>query len=246
MNRLGFGQRDIPGLMEYLRAHPGLEPVLVLSHLACADMPEEDAYSQSQIRAFSAICEGLRTVWPNMERSLANSAGLLGLPESRFDLSRPGIALYGGNPFAGRPKEASGVGLEWVMSVSAPIVAVRHLRAGQSVSYGRMFTAPADMTLAVVAAGYATGLARALSGKMEILIHGTRVPQVGRVCMGMFMADVSGLPQTRPPDTAWLLGGPAGVGTTPVTAQETADKLGTIPYEILCRMGVMNTRTYMP
>ncbi|MDR2055359.1 MAG: alanine racemase [Desulfovibrio sp.] len=246
MNRLGFRRQDIPDLAEYLRARPCLEPVLALSHLACADMPEENAYSQSQIRAFTAVCESLRAVWPSVERSLANSAGLLGLPESRFDVSRPGIALYGGNPFAGGRWERLGAGLEWGMSVSAPVIGVRRLRTGQSVSYGRAFTAPADMTLAVIAAGYATGVARALSGRMEVLVHGRRVPQVGRVCMGMLMADVTGLPQTRPADTAWLLGGPAEPGVSPVTAQETADRLGTIPYEILCRMGAMNTRVYAP
>ncbi|MDR1659400.1 MAG: alanine racemase [Desulfovibrio sp.] len=246
MNRLGFCQQDIPGLMEYLRAHPCLEPVLVLSHLACADMPEENAYSQSQIRVFTAICESLRVVWPFMKRSLANSAGLLGLPASRFDVSRPGIALYGGNPFAGGLWEEAGAGLEWGMSVSAPVIGVRRVRAGQSVSYGRVFTAPADMTLAVIAAGYATGVARALSDRMDVLIHGRRVPQVGRVCMGMLMADVTSLPQTRPSDTAWLLGGPAEPGIAPVTAQETADRLETIPYEILCRMGAMNARVYTP
>jgi alanine racemase len=244
MNRLGFCRQDIPGLMEYLRSHPCLEPVLALSHLACADMPEENAYSQSQIRAFTAICENLRAVWPFMERSLANSAGLLGLPESRFDVARPGIALYGGNPFAGGPREEAGAGLEWGMSVSAPVIGLRRLRAGQCVSYGRAFTAPADMTLAVIAAGYATGVARSLSNRMELLIHGRRVPQVGRVCMGMLMADVTALPQTRLSDTAWLLGGPAEPGIAPVTAQETADRLETIPYEILCRMGAMNARVY--
>ncbi|MDR2744509.1 MAG: alanine racemase [Desulfovibrio sp.] len=246
MNRLGFRQQDIPDLTEYLRSHPCLEPILALSHLACADMPEENAYSQSQIRAFTAVCESLRAVWPFMERSLANSAGLLGLPESRFDVSRPGIALYGGNPFAGGPREKLGAGLEWGMSVSAPVVGLRRLRAGQSVSYGRAFTAPADMTLAVIAAGYATGVARALSGRMEVLIRGRRAPQMGRVCMGMLMADVTALPQTRLSDTAWLLGGPAEPGIAPVTAQEMADKLETIPYEILCRMGTMNTRGYAP
>ncbi|MDR3358205.1 MAG: alanine racemase [Desulfovibrio sp.] len=244
MNRLGFRREDIPDLVDYLRAHPCLEPILALSHLACADMPEENACSQSQIRAFTAICESLRSSWPSMERSLANSAGLLGLPESRFDVSRPGIALYGGNPFAGGGSENSGAGLEWCMSVSAPVIGVRRLQAGQSVSYGRAFTAPAGMTLAVIAAGYATGVARALSGGMEVLLHGRRVPQVGRVCMGMLMADVTALPRTRPSDTAWLLGGPAEPGVAPVSAQETADRLGTIPYEILCRMGALNTRTY--
>ncbi|MDR3320171.1 MAG: alanine racemase [Desulfovibrio sp.] len=244
MNRLGFTLEDIPALTEYLRTNPGLEPALALSHLAVADMPGEDAYSLAQIRDFTAICGSLRAIWPNMKRSLANSAGLLGLPESRFDVSRPGIVLYGGNPFAGTQREKLGAGLEWPMSVSAPIISVRRLRTRQSVSYGCIFRAASNMTLAVIAAGYATGVARSLSNRMEVLVHGRRVPQVGRVCMGMFMADVTNLPQTQTGDTAWLLGGPTELGDEPVTAQELADKLETIPYEVLCRMGSMNSRLY--
>ncbi|MDR1776459.1 MAG: alanine racemase [Desulfovibrio sp.] len=244
MNRLGFGQEDVPELVEYLRANPALEPVLALSHLACADMPEKDACSQSQLRAFAAVSERLLAVWPNMERSLANSAALLGLPAAHFDLSRPGIALYGGNPFAGTERETLGAGLEWVMSLSTPVIGIRSLRAGQSVSYGHMFTAPADMTVAVVAAGYATGVPRSLSGRLEVLARGRRVPQIGRVCMGMLMVDASSLPGLSSADVVWLLGGPAEDGVAPVTAQELADKLGTIPYEILCRFGAMNERIY--
>lgn len=179
-----------------------------------------------------------------MARSLGNSAGALGLPETRLEACRPGLALYGGNPFAGTVWESRGSGLEWVMSVSSPILQVRRLKAGQSISYGRLFTAPAPMTVAVVAAGYATGYARSLSNRMDVLIHGRRAPQVGRICMSMLMADVSSLPETRAGDTAWLLGGAAAPGQRPVSAQEMADELGTVPYEILCLMGSVNPRVY--
>ena len=100
------------------------------------------------------------------------------------------------------------------------------------------------MTVAVVAAGYATGFARALSNRVDLLINGRRVPQVGRVCMSMLMADVSSLPDVRAGDTAWILGGPAAPGQRPVSAQEMADELDTIPYEILCLMGSTNPRVY--
>ena len=130
------------------------------------------------------------------------------------------------------------------MSVAAPILAVHPLRAGESVSYGRLFTAPRDMLVAVAAAGYATGYARALSGRVSLLVGGRRVPQVGRVCMSMLMLDVSGVPDTAPGDLAWVLGGPAQAGETPVDAQELAQLLDTIPYEILCLMGGLNPRVY--
>ncbi|MFR8276704.1 MAG: alanine racemase, partial [Desulfovibrio fairfieldensis] len=201
-------------------------------------------YTQAQAERFASMCAVLREAFPDIARSLGNSAGALGLPESRYEACRPGLALYGGNPFAGTAWETRGTGLEWVMSVSSPVLQVRQLKAGQSVSYGRIFTAPQAMTVAVVAAGYATGFARALSNRIDLLINGRRVPQVGRVCMSMLMADVSSLPDVRTGDTAWILGGPAAPGQRPVSAQEMADELGTIPYEILCLMGSTNPRVY--
>ncbi|MDR0816985.1 MAG: alanine racemase [Desulfovibrio sp.] len=244
MARLGFTAEDIPAVLEFLRARPYLAPTLVLSHLACADRPRDLAYTHAQTERFTAVCDSLRVAFPDMERSLANSAGLLGLPETRFEVSRPGIALYGGNPFAGTVLENCGVGLEWVMSVSAPVLCVQRVKAGQSVSYGRIFTTPADMTIAVIAAGYATGLDRGLSNSMDVLIGGRRIPQVGHICMGLLMADVSSLPEVRRGDEAWLIGGPVAPGQRAVTAREMADELDTISYEILCRMGAMNPRTY--
>ena len=244
MNRLGFSAEELPAALESLRRFPRLAPVLALSHLACADMPGETAYTQAQAERFASMCAVLREAFPDIARSLGNSAGALGLPESRYEACRPGLALYGGNPFAGTAWETRGTGLEWVMSVSSPVLQVRQLKAGQSVSYGRIFTAPQAMTVAVVAAGYATGFARALSNRIDLLINGRRVPQVGRVCMSMLMADVSSLPDVRTGDTAWILGGPAAPGQRPVSAQEMADELGTIPYEILCLMGSTNPRVY--
>jgi alanine racemase len=95
-----------------------------------------------------------------------------------------------------------------------------------------------------VGIGYATGYARALSTRAALLINGRRAPQVGRICMGMIMADVTGLPPVREGDAAWLVGGPAQPGERPVTAQDLADTLGTISYEVLCLLGATNPRLY--
>lgn len=248
MGRLGFCAEELPLLLETLRSRPGLEPELVLSHLACADQPDEAVYTQAQAECFEGMWRALRDVWPGIERSLNNSAGTLALPQYRYEICRVGLAIYGGNPFAGlTPQDTAAYRaqqLEWVMSVSAPVLRVRQLKAGQSLSYGRIFTASHDITVAVVAAGYATGVARALSNLMELIIHGRRVRQIGRICMSMLMVDVSNLPQVRAGDLAWILGGSAAAGYSPVTAQEMADTLGTIPYEILCQMGMSNPRVY--
>ena len=130
------------------------------------------------------------------------------------------------------------------MSVSAPVIEVRQVADGRSVSYGRLFTAQKPATVAVVAIGYATAFNRSLSTRAAMLIHGRRAPQVGRVCMGMIMADVSELPPVRVGDTAWLMGGPAEAGQKAVTPQDIADALGTISYEVLCLFGGMNPRVY--
>jgi alanine racemase len=244
MNRLGFSLEDMPDVVERLRLTPGIAPVLAISHMACADMPEKIAFSREQTECFAAISGALRAVFPDIACSLANSAAMLALPKSRFDVCRPGIALYGGNPLADTVWAKRGAGLEWVMSVSAPVVRTRLVRAGRSVSYGQMFIAPKDMTVAVAAAGYASGVAHTLSNRMDVLIDGHRAPQTGKICMGLLMADVSAIPGARAGDTAWILGGNAAPGVSPVTAFEMARALGTIPYEILCRMGSMNPRVY--
>ena len=245
MGRLGFDEADIPALIESLAHLPRLVPVMALSHMPSADMPEDETFSREQIERFRRLCEPLRQRWPDLARSLANTAGTLGLPRARFELCRPGLALYGGNPFAGGPWEERGAGLEWVMSLSAPVMQVRQLRAGQSLSYGRTFTAPRDMTIAVIACGYATAYPRALSNRASVLLHGRRAPVVGRVCMSMMMADVSHLPAVSRGDTAWLMGGEAAPGERPVTVCELARLADVLPYELLCLMGEVNPRQYI-
>ena len=246
MGRLGFSEAELPQVIDRLRSTQGLEPVMVLSHFSCADMPEQEAYTQDQVRRFTAMSDALRAVFPEVQRSLCNTAGTIDRPDAHFEICRPGISLYGGNPFKGTAWEDKGasLGLEWAMSVSAPIIEVRQVAEDRSVSYGRLFTAQKTATVAVVAIGYATAFNRALSTRTAMLINGRRVPQVGRVCMGMIMADVTNIPQVRVGDTAWLVGGPADPGQTPVTPQDMADALGTISYEVMCLFGGMNPRVY--
>ena len=246
MGRLGFSQEELPQAIDRLRNIPGISPAMVISHFSCADVPEQEAYSQDQIKRFTAMSDALRTAFPDIERSLCNTAGTIGRPEAHFEVCRPGISLYGGNPFTGTSWEGKGaaLGLEWAMSVSAPVIEVRQVADGRSVSYGRLFTAQKPATVAVVAIGYATAFNRSLSTRAAMLINGRRAPQVGRVCMGMIMADVSDLPPVHVGDTAWLVGGPAEAGQKAVTPQDIADALGTISYEVLCLFGGMNPRVY--
>lgn len=243
MGRLGFTPADIPALLEALRAAPSLRPALALSHFAVADTPDEQPYTLGQLERFTAMTDALRAVFPDMERSLDNSAGTLAWPQARFEVCRPGYAVYGGNPLAGTDWADKGKDLEWIMSFSAPVIQTRNLAKGQSISYGRIFTAPRDMRIAVLGCGYANAVPRALSNALPLRLHGRRVPQVGRICMGMMMADITELENVRPGDRAWLLGGPDGPDT-PVTPDDWAAPLETIAYELLCLVGMTNPRVY--
>ena len=238
MARLGFAPEDAPSVIDRLASLPGLQPVLCMSHLSVADTPEQDAYTQQQIHAFTAIVEQMRR-FPALRASLANSAGALGHPAAAFDLVRPGIALYGGNPFHGTQRAAIGAEFECAMEVGAPILQIRHIQAGESVGYARAFTAPRDMRIGIVGIGYADGHARSLSG--QFMLRGKRVAVLGRVCMDMIFVDLGATPDAQNGDTAWLLGGP---DPNAITIHELADAWGTISYEVLCLLG-RNTRLHL-
>ena len=237
MTRLGFAPEDAPAVIERLVSLPGLQPVLCMSHLAAADTPGQDAYTHQQIHAFNAIVEQMRR-FPALRATLANSAGVLGHPAAAFDLARPGIALYGSNPFHGTQRAAIGAELECAMEVGAPVLHIRRIKAGESVGYGRAFTAPRDMRIAIVGIGYAEGYARSLRG--QLMLRGRRVAVLGRVCMGMIFADLGATPDAQNGDTAWLLGGPE---PNAVTIHELADAWGSISYEVFCLLG-RNMRIY--
>jgi len=239
MARLGFVPEETPAVIEYLRSRPNLQPVLCVSHLAVADAPEQDAYTNQQIQIFEAIAQQMRG-FPGLRSTLANSAAALGHPLAAFDLARPGIALYGGNPFHGTRRAAIGAELECAMDVGAPVLHTRRIRAGESVGYGRAFIAPYDMRIGIIGIGYADGYARACSTRGQFVVHGKRAAVLGRVCMGMLCLDLSAAPDAQPGDTAWLLGGPE---PNAVTIYELAKAWGTISYEVFCLLG-RNTRKY--
>jgi alanine racemase len=241
MSRLGFGLEDVEPLLRALRTAGGLRVGLVCSHLATADEPDDPAYARLQGERFQAICAGLRAGGLDFRAVLANSAGLLAHPDLRFDGQRGGIALYGVNPFQGTAWEHLGQGVSPAMEVTTRVVAVRDLRPGQSISYGRTYTADRAMRAAIVAAGYADGYSRSLSNTGYMHVAGRRVPIIGRVCMQLTAVDVSGVPDVRPGDEVHLLGGP---GPDPITPDELAAWWGTIPYEVFCLLG-LNPRTHV-
>lgn len=241
MARLGFSEADVPALLARLAAMPAIEVVMVASHLATADDPGAFAFVDEQGERFGRICAALRAGGLAFQASLCNSAGILAhAGRFGFEARRAGIALYGVNPFLGTDQEALGQGLMPAMETVTRIVAVHDLPAGSSISYGRTFTAPRDMRVAVVAAGYADAYSRGLSNKGSMCLAGKRTPIVGRVCMQLTAVDATGL-DCAPGDAIHLLG---GEGPEAVTANDLAGWWGTIPYEVLCLFG-LNPREYV-
>jgi len=240
MRRLGFTLADVSQIAALLKGVPNVRPVMLSSHLATADEPEGGDYVAAQAAEFLAIREALEREGFPCRANLANSAALLGNPELRFDAQRAGIALYGANPYAGTAKAALGQGLKPAMSVKTVVLSVHALKAGQTISYGCAYTAQRDMTVAVVAAGYADAYSRGLTGKAWMCLHGKRVPVLGRICMQMCAVDVTGLEDVAAGDDVWLLGG-GGAGR--ISPEELAGWWGTIPYEVFCLLG-LNKRAY--
>ncbi|WP_018023355.1 bifunctional alanine racemase/tRNA (adenosine(37)-N6)-threonylcarbamoyltransferase complex ATPase subunit type 1 TsaE [Corynebacterium ulceribovis] len=195
------------------------------SHLACADDVENPA-NDAQADEFRAAIADLESAGlTGLTRHLSNSPATLTRPDLNFDMVRPGVAFYGMEPVPGQS-----FGLQPVLSLSAKILIVKKLKAGQSVSYSHTWTAPRDTTVAVVPFGYADGMPRALSGRFEVAIDGVRYPQVGRVCMDQFVIDLGPDSTVTPGQRAWLIGdGSHGEWT----ATQVAEAIDTIHYEVL-------------
>lgn len=240
MNRLGLAPERARALAGENAATGALTPVLVMSHLACADTPDHPKNRQ-QLESFQVV----RALFPETESSLANSAGIFLGADFHGDVTRPGIALYGGAAVTGADNP-----MRPVATAEARIVQVRRAKAGETVSYGATHTLERDSLIAVAAAGYADGYARAVSGSGVPLrnavakgaagvINGRRVPVVGRVTMDLTMFDVTdlGAGAVATGDVVELFG-----PNMPIDA--VAQAAGTISYELLTGLGRRYHRVY--
>lgn len=233
MNRLGLTAEEAEALARDQGRLAALKPALVMTHFACADCPGHPLTAE-QVRRFDA----LRSLFPGVPASFANSAAhFLDLP-SLHDLTRPGIALYGGQPGAAAP-------LKPVATLQARIVRVREVAEGAAVGYGAAFVARRPSRIAVLSAGYADGYLRragasdAGPGAMAG-VGGVAVPLAGRVSMDLIAVDVTDAPAEAVRVGAWVeLFGP----TIPI--QEVAAAAGTIDYELLTSLGTRSERRYI-
>ncbi|HSS47602.1 MAG TPA: alanine racemase [Thermoanaerobaculia bacterium] len=244
MGRLGVALDEVSRALEILREHPGLRLAGILSHFGDAD-DLASPRNQAQVTSFAAV---LGQLTPEERRRtlihMANSAAALHLPESRFALVRLGIAIYGLEP-AERPglplPPADRADLWPVMAVKTRIVQLREVPAGTAVSYGGRTVTRRRSRIAVVPVGYADGYAWRLTGKAEALVRGLRVPVAGSVTMDMTLLDVTDA-GAELGDEVVLLG---RQGSEEVTALELATHAGTIPWEILCHLGLRLPRRYV-
>ncbi len=240
MQRVGADPDDVVGLAERLADHaPALRLAGIFTHLAVADVPESDA-TAAQLARFDAVLAALRRaglLTPDVAVHAANSAGALAHPSARRSFVRAGIAVYGISPGPGVDDLCTG--LRPALSLRARVSFVKTVRAGSKISYGWRHTFGRDTTVATVPIGYADGVPRRLSATGgEVLIGGRRRPIVGVVTMDQLMVDCGPGDPVRPGDEVVLIGEQDGPdGRQRIRAEEWADRLDTIGYEIVCGIG---------
>lgn len=221
MNRLGFIEHEVEAVLQRLKQCVAIELKVVMSHFSCADERLNPA-TLNQIDNFNRLTDG----W-SLERSLANSGGILGWPQSHFDWVRPGIMLYGISPFTTPHLQQSErqMPLQSVMTLKSRLIAVNKVAAGSALGYGGSWICEKDSVIGVVAIGYGDGYSRQARAGTPVLIAGERYPLIGTVSMDMLTVDLSNRPSLQPGEEVTLWG-------DGLPAAEIAVSMNTIPYEL--------------
>ena len=245
MSRLGFFAYDHPQTVEEIRQVAGLEHLLiegVFTHFPVADSVDgaDASFTRTQFERFMRTLDELKAVGVTPEiRHCCNSGASILYPEFALDMIRPGIATYGVLPST----DLRGmIDLKPVMQLRSTVFQIREFEPNITVSYGRTYCTETPQRIAVVGIGYADGLSRSLSNNISFLLHGKRVPQVGRICMDMCMVDVSRVPETKVGDVVTIFGEDGG---DCIEVDSLASRLGTIPYELLCGINKRIPRIYL-
>ena len=236
MSRLGFSAHREEGLREAeaVLQMQGLDVQGVFTHFAVSDAPEED-FTHVQFARFMAAVERLEAVRGSRFplRHCTNSGAMVNFPAMYLDMVRPGIAQYGIYPAA----EHGALELKPVMTLKTRVAEITDHWVGDTVSYGRTYTCEENRRFAVLPIGYADGLHRTLSGRMEVLVGGEKAAQCGRICMDMCMVDITHLPHVQIGDEVEIFGCGQNVSAL-------AELAGTIPYELLCAVSPRVPRIY--
>lgn len=241
MSRLGILAADLSAFLEAILTLPGLRVSGIMSHFPESDNPEAES-NEKGFAAFSAACSEMKNRCAGI-RHIANSGAVLNFPDTWCDMVRAGISLYGYLP-EGRPAPDSTKKVDLIpaMSFTTKILQVKTLPAGTGVSYGHTFRTKQPITIAVIPVGYEDGFSRLFSNRGEVLIHGRRAKVRGRVCMNMCMVEVTDVEGVRAGDEVVLLGRQQ---EAVITADDLAEAMGSISYEVLCLLGNNNKREYI-
>ena len=220
MHRLGFPVREAKRIHEELRVlSGGNHPVVLMSHLACADNPS-NPMTDAQLALFDTTTQGLEG-----PQSLANSAAILNFPQSRREIVRPGIMLYGVSPC--RDRSAESIGIRAAMTLQCELIAINSVCKGDSIGYGGEHICPEDMQVGVAAIGYGDGYPRGLKQGAPVLVNGRRASLIGPVSMDLTTIDLRGHPEARVGDVVTLWG-------EGLPVEEVSRWADAIPYELIC------------
>ncbi|MFV0575486.1 MAG: alanine racemase [Vibrio sp.] len=229
MHRLGVNPDELPEFLKRLHDSPNVEkPLRFISHFGCAD-ELDNPITAEQIKVFTALAEA------GCERSIAASSGILAWPDSHLEWVRPGIILYGISPF--EEKTAEELGFKPVMTLKSQLIAVRDVKAGDSVGYGATWTSPRDTKVGVIAMGYGDGYPRTAPNGTPVLVNGRKVPLSGRVSMDMLTVDLG-------PDSTDCVGDDAILWGEGLPAEEVAKHVKTIAYELVTKLTGRVAMTY--
>ena len=229
MGRLGFPPQSAPQIIDFLTGLDSLGSLRMMTHLASAD-DVDSSFTETQLESVKSL------QLDDYEWAIANSAGVLGWPDTHHQWARAGIALYGADPLS--DSKTAQRGLKPVMTMKSSVIAVNPHRKGDFIGYANTYTCPQDMTIAVVAAGYADGYPRHKIDTPQVEINGQLCDIVGRVSMDMITVDVSQLDEVKLGDEVTLFGASPQVNHVAECAQ-------TIAYEVLCNVGGHVSREYV-
>jgi alanine racemase len=239
MGRIGIRTEDVEQVISKILQMKNLKIEGLYSHFPSSD-EDDKSFSHSQIATFRSMVERIGKMLEEKPLlHMATTAAILMVPESHFDMVRPGIGLYGAYGSDSIPRDA---GLELVAALKARVGHVKRVAAGTSISYGRQFVASEPTTIATLPIGYGDGVDRRLSNKGEVIIQGKRFPIVGRVTMDQIMIDVGDDVEVKIGDVATLMG---RNGNKEITADDIAQLIGTIANEVLTSLGVRLPRVYI-
>ncbi len=237
MGRLGVLPHLVAEHIDAIAALPGIKVDGIFTHLSCAESDPD--FSRDQLRRFNTVIRGRDVPWLHA----CNSAGTFAYPEAHFNLVRPGLSLYGMSPFAPSANVSPLIhqlrpALRWVTRIAS----VKALPDGAPVGYNARYRCEGERRIAVIPVGYGDGFRRTPKNYGEVLVHGQRAPIKGSVCMDQCMVDVTHIPQAQTDDEVVLLG---AQGNECITAEEIAERIGTVNYEVTTALLARPVREYI-